>query len=1216
MKFNRKRKLLYLIGEYSLKSFFLLSLVGGSKVLADNCQNIGELGTSGSCNGKLIVSRQNLLDAISNGSYAVVGPDQNGNDTSYTFAEGGGDIYTGNITDFSKLFQGKKTFNQNIGYWDTSSATNMSEMFSNARRFNQDISNWDVSKVTKMNAMFINARFFNQDINGWNVSNVEEMNRMFRNALRFNQSLNSWNVGKVTQMADIFRTAKAFNGNISAWDTSKVKNFIGVFDGARSFNQDISDWVVSSGTRMNRFLRNNDVFNKDLSGWDVRNIRSEPKHFAPKLVDSGGLKPCWGLNGCSSVSLIPVLDSYTPNNFDVSHGDDLNLELNFNMAVQEVTKKSNIVLYKMNGSNPKKVAAYNLIKSQKVDFSDDKTKITINIGPKVRDNTQYVIRIKPGSIKSSSSGAYFPGVEAKYQQSESVWFSTGNNDAVLEIEATTPSNGSSSLETENPQITIRFSEGIAFGTGNITLKKYSDDSVVRAFNVANSTDQEDIQINDTDLTLNLVDTDGDSLVVSSTKYYLLVDATAIDNAGSSKSFAGISDKDAYAYTTISSGNCGAITGQAKYWKGKGVASSSVKIYRDDSLVTTLSTDGFGVYYYYPSQTGIYHVEFVKPTSNSDAKKLTRAAVSIPQLTSVANTSAINSGRWVRNIEITESCEFHTEIDGLLIDPAGVIYDSTTRQPVSGATVRLLYNGELVDNDWLDESGGENSQITSSDGEYSFIFKADSAVDGTYTIEVLPPTAYKFQSSQIPAETDTYSSQLGGSVEEIQDQEEAPATDQDTTYYLSFSFIFTNEAATTSNGVVNNHIPIDPGSDPRDKADVIGLVDAWTNAAIRFNKSSVNAVNKRFDWLRSNRNFGKRSHQGINISFANPILEKVLNGPTQRFKDIESRDIENWARANWSDERLKKESDQVFNGLLDNSVNLAFAELREQTFDPNLNPIGGELIGNWSLWSNGKILIGDTDSSYNSPEIETNSIYLTLGIDKPYKENGSLGLAFTYGEDDISVGKLGSGLDSTNLALNIYSSTLIKNKLPLETQVGVGKMDMNTKRIDNSTLHNGNRDVYMIFGSAKILSEPVNINNFQLNPYGKLDISHIKFNEFSESGSSLALTFKEQTVNRKMVSLGLNIDRTIEFENWRFKPFLGISYGYDFTGDSIVDMNYVGDSQNYRLILDELSSGNLNTSVGFEFYRNNDWSGSISYEHENADNSSHLNSYQFNVNWFL
>ena len=381
MNFKNRRKILSFIYRYSLRSFFLLILFNVNKSLANNCQNIGEIGTSGSCNGKLIVSRQNLLDAISDGSYAVIGPDN----VSYTFADGGtGDIYTGNINDFSSLFKGKKTFNQDIRYWDTSSATNMSEMFSNARKFNQDISNWDVSRVTNMNRMFLNARFFNQDINGWDVSNVEQINLMFRNAHRFNQSLNSWDVGNVTQMAQIFRGAKAFNGNISAWNTSKVKNFIAVFDGAKSFNQNISNWDVSSGTRMNHFLRNNAVFNKDLSSWDVRKFRSEPRHFAPNLLTAGGVKPCWGLNGCASADLIPVLSSYSPNNFDVSHGSNLDLELNFNMAVELVNKKSNVILHKMSGSNLKKVATYNLLKSDKVSFSDDKQRLQSILGLKLQ----------------------------------------------------------------------------------------------------------------------------------------------------------------------------------------------------------------------------------------------------------------------------------------------------------------------------------------------------------------------------------------------------------------------------------------------------------------------------------------------------------------------------------------------------------------------------------------------------------------------------------------------------------------------------------------------------------------------------------------------------------------------------------------------------------------------------------------------------------------
>ena len=74
----------------------------------------------------------------------------------------------------------------------------------------------------------------------------------------------------------------------------------------------------------------------------------------------------------------------------------------------------------------------------------------------------------------------------------------------------------------------------------------------------------------------------------------------------------------------------------------------------------------------------------------------------------------------------------------------------------------------------------------------------------------------------------------------------------------------------------------------------------------------------------------------------------------------------------------------------------------------------------------------------------------MGIDKPYKENGLFGVAFNYGEDDISVGNAGSGINSTNLGFNFSFFKSSENKFPLETQIGFGKMDMNTKRIDNST----------------------------------------------------------------------------------------------------------------------------------------------------------------------
>ena len=1179
---------------------------------------------------------------------------------------------TSKATTMQSMFHGARKFNQDIGNWDVSNVTNMRSIFQGARAFNQNISNWDVSSVTNMRAMFQAAVDFNTGINNWGskTGNVTTMRSMFAGATNFNQHIQKWDVSKVTSMKSMFYRAPNFNRALNKWNresdtegdsttanvtdmqkmffeatsfnngsrskldfnVTKVLYFKEMFRGATAFNRDISEWSLRSDKtnfpKMAQFLENANAFNQDLRSWNVEKIESQPLKFADN-VGSDYKKPCWGFNGCISQDQAPILEGYSPKGDinNVSPKDPLDLVLEFNMEIKEGSiKKDYIVLHSMNDTDFRK-RTFDISKSINRDSSHrnyidiDGTKITVkNIhltgkgNPHLIENGQYYIEIKPGAIVSKSTGVSFGGVNASYQNTDSIWFRIGQNTSPLEIIGTSPTNGltEAKLRIEEAEIKIVFSENIDYGaSGSIILKKHPDSdsnqSTVRDFNVTNSSDKKDISISSNELIINLVDTNDNSLLEASTKYFLQIDSGAIKKSTSSDIFSGINIGDDYHFTTIPE-NCWEISGRAKYWKGQGAASTTVKIYKENTLVATETTNALGDYSFFPTETGTYKVEFVKPTSGNNSGRLTRAAL-------VSKDSGTNSGRWVRDIVIPTTCVFHEDIDGFLIDPKGIIYDSNTREPISGATVNFLYNGELVNNDWLDDSGGQNTQITGSDGEYSFILKADTASNGTYSIEVLPPNTYKFESTQIPSETNIYSPQLGAQIDEIQPQVTAPDSDQDTTYYLNFNFVFlAGDSSSTSNGVINNHIPIDPFLDPTTKADVNGLAEAWTDAAIRFNKSSVKAVNKRFDWLRRNQKSEKKSHQGINISFANPLLEKALNGNNKRFKDLESKDLENWAQTNWSNERLKNESDQVFNDLIDNSVNLAFAELREKTFKPNLNLTGGELIGDWSLWSSGEILVGDFYSTTTSSGQDSDSIYLTFGMDKPYKDNGLFGIAFTYGDDDIRVGNAGSGINSTNYGLNVYSSNLLKNNLPLETQFGLGMMDIATKRIDDSSLHKGNRKAHMIFGSAKLLAEPYNIKNFQLTPYGRLDLAHIKFNEFSESGSSLALTFKEQTINRKMISLGLNLDRNLTFEDWRLKPFLGISYGYDFTGDSIVDMNYVGDSQNYRIILDKLGSEQWNITLGFEFYRNDNWSGSVSYEYEDSDNSSHSNSYQFNINW--
>ena len=76
----------------------------------------------------------------------------------------------------------------------------------------------------------------------------------------------------------------------------------------------------------------------------------------------------------------------------------------------------------------------------------------------------------------------------------------------------------------------------------------------------------------------------------------------------------------------------------------------------------------------------------------------------------------------------------------------------------------------------------------------------------------------------------------------------------------------------------------------------------------------------------------------------------------------------------------------------------------------------------------------------------------------------------------------------------------------------------------------------------------------------------------------------------------------------------MEYGHNFSGDSNVDMNYVGDSQNYRLTIEQNSRDFWNTALGIEFYRDNRLSLNLTYEHEHVGTSFYLNSYQFHIDW--
>ncbi len=140
---------------------------------------------------------------------------------------------------------------------------------------------------------------------------------------------------------------------------------------------------------------------------------------------------------------------------------------------------------------------------------------------------------------------------------------------------------------------------------------------------------------------------------------------------------------------------------------------------------------------------------------------------------------------------------------LPLDPSGVIYNSLTRQPVAGATVRLV--GPLGFNPVTHLVGGTDTYVTSPDGIYQFLFLA-GAPNGVYSLLVTEPSGYQppiadENGVSAPLATLTVSN-LGAF--NVQAQAAPPSGAQPTGYHFAFNWDFS-----TYSEIRHNHIPLDP-----------------------------------------------------------------------------------------------------------------------------------------------------------------------------------------------------------------------------------------------------------------------------------------------------------------------------------------------------------------------------------------------------------------------
>ena len=243
-----------------------------------------------------------------------------------------------------------------------------------------------------------------------------------------------------------------------------------------------------------------------------------------------GINDATTLNFTTEDAANPTLSSSSPSDGSTNVGRNANIVLTFNEAVD--AESGNIIIKKSSDDSEIETIA---VTDAKISGSGS-TEITINPATTLDSSTSYYLTIAATAFDDSSGNSY-----AGINDATTLNFTT-EDAANPTLSSSNPSDGATTVGI-NDNIVLTFNEAVDAESGNIIIKKSSDDSSIETIAV---TDAKISGSGSTEITINPATT-----LDCSTGYYLTIAATAFDDS-SSNSYAGINDATTLNFTTSDS----------------------------------------------------------------------------------------------------------------------------------------------------------------------------------------------------------------------------------------------------------------------------------------------------------------------------------------------------------------------------------------------------------------------------------------------------------------------------------------------------------------------------------------------------------------------------------------------------------------------------------------------------------------------------------------
>ena len=350
----------------------------------------------------------------------------------------------------------------------------------------------------------------------------------------------------------------------------------------------------------------------------------------------------------------------------------------------------------------------------------------------------------------------------------------------------------------------------------------------------------------------------------------------------------------------------------------------------------------------------------------------------------------------------------------------------------------------------------------------------------------------------------------------------------------------------------------------DDKDLIGTIEAYTEQSKRIVKNNIYPIMHRLEWLRRHRKEENLTNQNIKFNFSNEMfssLVKVIPATTKK--------------------KITPE----------------------------------KLSGDWFIWSEGLVSIGDTGATIGSSKKETNISNITIGADKKVSENKMYGYALQFGRDSVDVGSSAALLDTDNYSLAFYGTIPHENNMFLDGVLGVSALKTKHIRKKNSTNLKGERNGKQFFSSIKY-NKIFNPKDVEINPSARIDLGFTELSTFSEKNSNDALIYEKHQIPNGMAALGILFNKQQKLDNGNLIKGNGrIEYIGDFSPSTNANVSYVIDpSTDYFISIGNETTHNYIAGLGFDFSTIKGWSLIINYERHNSNGSGHSDNLYFSAGW--